>query len=84
MTDEKGRDEKILAVPVGDPRFDQVKRLRDLPKHWLREIENFFGSYKTLEGRKAEVKLGGWRDAPSAWALIEKSQVSGARTVKTR
>lgn len=84
MTDEKGKDEKILAVPVGDPRFDQVKRLGDLPKHWLREIENFFGTYKTLEGDQAEVKLGGWRDARSAWALIEKSQVLAAGKVKAR
>ena len=83
MTDEKGKDEKILAVPVGDPRFDEVKRLGDLPKHWLREIETFFGSYKTLEGA-SEVTLGGWRDAPTAWALIEKSQIAPKRTSKTR
>ena len=74
MTDEKGKDEKILAVPVGDPRFDEVRKLGDLPKHWLREIENFFGSYKTLEGDDHEVEVGGWRDAPTAWKLIEKSR----------
>lgn len=74
MTDEKGKDEKILAVPVGDPRFDQVKELKDLPKHWLREIENFFGTYKTLESERQEVTLGGWRGAKTAWALIEKSR----------
>src|ERR1700741_4888652 len=67
MTDEKGKDEKILAVPVGDPRFDQVQELKDLPKHWLREIENIFGTYKTLESARQEVKLGGWRGAKTAW-----------------
>lgn len=73
MRDSKGKDEKILAVPVGDPRFDEIRELSDLPKHWLREIENFFGTYKTLEGEQQEVKLGGWRGAKTAWALIEKS-----------
>jgi len=74
MTDKKGRDEKILAVPVGDPRFDEIRELADLPKHWLREIETFFGSYKMLEGDQRAVHLGGWRGAKTAWALIEKSR----------
>jgi inorganic pyrophosphatase len=75
MTDRKGKDEKILAVPVGDPRFDEIKELADLPKHWLREIENFFGSYKTLETDEP-VTLGGWRDVATAWTLIEKSRTA--------
>jgi inorganic pyrophosphatase len=69
MRDEHGDDEKILAVPVGDPRFDDVRGLRDLARHWLREIETFFATYKELEANKtAEVK--GWRDADVAWKLI--------------
>ena len=72
MRDSKGEDEKILAVPVGDPRFDEIRELDDLPKHWLREIETFFATYKELEGE--EVSLGGWRDAGTAWTLIEKSR----------
>jgi inorganic pyrophosphatase len=74
MTDKKGKDEKILAVPVGDPRFDEIVKLGDLPKHWLKEIENFFGSYKDLENDEP-VQLGGWRDVATAWSLIEKSRV---------
>jgi inorganic pyrophosphatase len=72
MRDSKGEDEKILAVPVGDPRFDEIRELDDLPKHWLREIETFFATYKELEGD--EVKLGGWHDAKTAWSLIDKSR----------
>jgi inorganic pyrophosphatase len=69
MRDEHGEDEKILAVPVGDPRFDEVRGLRDLAKHWLREIETFFATYKELESNKsADVK--GWQDADVAWKLI--------------
>ena len=72
MTDEKGEDEKILAVPTGDPRFDQVLELRDLAAHWLREIETFFATYKALEG--GDVKLTGWRGSRTAWSLIDRSR----------
>src|SRR5437899_12900042 len=34
MRDAKGEDEKILAVPAGDPRFDEIKTLKDLAPHW--------------------------------------------------
>ena len=72
MRDSKGPDEKILGVPVGDPRFDEVRELKDLAPHWLREIESFFATYKTLEGE--EVELTGWRGSRTAWSLIEKSK----------
>ena len=76
MRDEKGPDEKILAVPVGDPRFDQIKDLKGLSPHWLREIEMFFATYKALEG--GEVELTGWRGARIAWRLIEQSRARRA------
>ena len=75
MRDAKGPDEKIIAVPVGDPRFDQVRELKDLARHWRLEIEDFFATYKILEARGGEVKLTGWRGARAAWSLIEKSRV---------
>src|SRR2546426_2940445 len=44
--------------------FDEVRALGDLGKHWLREIETFFATYKELESNKsAEVK--GWQDRKS-------------------
>jgi inorganic pyrophosphatase len=72
MRDSKGPDEKILGVAVGDPRFDNVRELKDLAPHWLREIETFFSTYKTLEGEAVE--LAGWRGSRTAWALIEKGR----------
>lgn len=74
MRDEKGMDQKILAVPVGDPRFDQVHDLADLAPHWLREIENFFSIYKTLEGKFTEVI--GWEGESAAWELIRRSRAA--------
>jgi inorganic pyrophosphatase len=71
MHDEKGEDEKILAVPVGEPRFDGVYDLPDLPAHWLREIENFFATYKLLEEKDTE--LLGWDDAAEAMKVIDQA-----------
>ena len=72
MQDEKGRDEKILAVPVRDPRFDQISDLRDVPPHLLREIENFFATYKALEGKPTATL--GWHDATTALHVIAEAQ----------
>src|ERR671917_2229705 len=42
MHDEKGSDFKVVAVPVGDPRYAHVRSLADAGAHWAREIETFF------------------------------------------
>ena len=60
MHDEKGSDFKVLAVPVGDPRYAHVRTLADIGDHWLREIETFFATYKLLEPKQTEVL--GWHD----------------------
>jgi inorganic pyrophosphatase len=72
MRDEKGPDEKIIAVPVADPRFDGVRDLSDLAEHWLREIENFFATYKTLESKETEVT--GWDGHNEAWRCINAAR----------
>ncbi len=68
MIDDKGEDEKILAVQTSDPRFDDVYDLPDLHDHWLKEIENFFATYKLLEEKDTE--LLGWDGARAAAAVI--------------
>ncbi len=55
MSDEKGRDQKLLAVPVDDPRFDGNRHLDSISRHRLREIEHFFEIYKELEGKETHV-----------------------------
>ena len=56
MRDEKGIDDKILAVNVADPAVDEYKDRSELPKHELREIKRFFEDYKTLEHKTVEVE----------------------------
>ena len=71
MRDEKGTDQKILAVPVADPRFDGIRDIEDLQKHWLTEIENFFSMYKELErGKRTHVE--GWKNAEEAKRVLNK------------
>jgi len=70
MHDEKGGDEKILSVPVADPRFEEVGDLSDLPQHWLTEVENFFETYKALEGKTALAE--GWKGTREAKQILHK------------
>jgi len=72
MRDEKGPDQKILAVPVGDPRFAGIHNLADIGQHWLREIENFFQTYKALEEKWTDVV--GWEDADAAQRVIREAR----------
>jgi inorganic pyrophosphatase len=55
MSDGKQRDDKILAVHAGDPRFKGIKSHKDLPKHIIHEITHFFEIYKELQGMKVKV-----------------------------
>lgn len=70
MVDEHGEDEKVLGVPEGDPRFAEVFDLKDLPHHWLAEVENFFATYKTLEGKSASI--GEWQGAREACLTVAR------------
>jgi len=71
MSDDKGKDEKLLGVPVEDPRWDHVKSLNDVPSHILKEIEHFFQVYKDLENK--ETKIEGWKEADTAEELYQAS-----------
>jgi inorganic pyrophosphatase len=75
MLDEKGHDYKILAVAHDDPRGEATYALEDLSPHLLREIENFFETYKTLEKRPTEVN--GWLGVDDAWRIIDAAVAAG-------
>ncbi len=67
MTDEAGKDAKIIAVPVNKLTniYSKVHSLADLPKGLLDSISHFFEHYKDLEPGKW-VKVEGWGDADEA------------------
>ena len=56
MWDEKGQDDKILCVPIGDPLWNHIETLDDVNPHLLKEIEHFFQIYKALEKKKTGVE----------------------------
>lgn len=74
MADEKGVDNKLLAVPVRDPRFQQVRDLTDVPQHILREIEHFFRTYKDLEGKHTVIQ--GWFGAAEAVEIFARAKAN--------
>ncbi|UFJ42825.1 inorganic diphosphatase [Brevibacillus humidisoli] len=70
MSDDKGQDEKLLGVPVDDPRFDGVQSIDDVSPHVLKEISHFFERYKDLENK--ETKIEGWQGPEQAAKLIDE------------
>jgi inorganic pyrophosphatase len=72
MTDEKGRDEKLLAVPLKEPYFKDVKTMGDLSEHKLTEIREFFKTYKNLEKDKWTM-IEEWNDTEMSIKLIERT-----------
>jgi inorganic pyrophosphatase len=52
MTDEAGGDAKVVCVPAGDPRWDHIRELDDVPAAELEAIKHFFVHYKDLEPNK--------------------------------
>lgn len=67
MTDESGKDAKILAVPVDKltPKYKHIQKPDDLGKELLNAIEHFFKHYKDLESGKW-VKIDGWQGVDAA------------------
>jgi inorganic pyrophosphatase len=63
MTDEKGPDDKLLCVPVGDPLWSGLSDLDDIPAALRNEIEHFFEVYKDLEQKWTETRGFGGHDA---------------------
>ncbi|WP_028033654.1 inorganic diphosphatase [Chelativorans sp. J32] len=74
MEDNKGQDEKVIAVPSPHltRRYENVSNYTDLPEITLQQIQHFFEHYKDLEPGKW-VKIGDWMDATAARRLITEA-----------
>src|SRR5260370_5028821 len=67
MRDQEEADQKILAVPTRNPRYDQIHTMDQIFPHVRREIEHFFSIYKELEGKVTTMDgWGGPREARKA------------------
>lgn len=56
MKDKEEMDEKIIAIPFGDPQYNGYKDINELPKHIMDELKHFLLVYKQLENKKVEVQ----------------------------
>lgn len=56
MIDGDALDEKIIAVPVKDPTYNNYYDIHELPQHIFDEMMHFFEVYKTLEHKRTSVK----------------------------
>lgn len=72
IEDEKGEDPKILSVLVNDARFEGYKNISDVHPHKLREIQEFFETYKRLEPHKW-VKFKEWKDVEQSLRIVDYS-----------
>jgi len=70
MDDDGKKDDKVIAVPVEDPRYDHIEDVDDVPEQRKREISEFFETYKNLEEGKQTETLG-WVDKQEAMDAIE-------------
>jgi inorganic pyrophosphatase len=59
MRDEEGEDNKILAVLINDPFFEDTRGIKDVQEGFLKEMTQFFKRYKELEEGKT-TQIGGW------------------------
>lgn len=55
MIDSGENDEKIIAIPFGDPMYNSFRDITDLPEHVFNEMTHFFSVYKTLENKDTAV-----------------------------
>ena len=67
MMDNGRRDEKIIAIPMGDPTYNQYTDIDQLPSHIFEEMRHFFAVYKNLENKETAVnEVKGREDAITA------------------
>jgi inorganic pyrophosphatase len=73
MIDGGEMDDKIIAVAENDMSFNHINDITELPKHWIKELRNFFEDYKKLENKTVEVE--DFQDAEMARKIIKQSML---------
>ncbi len=73
MRDKDEMDEKIIAIPFGDPQYNGYKDISELPAHILQELKHFLTVYKQLENKKVEILSTG--NSQDAKECIQKCMI---------
>ena len=90
MRDEKGVDDKIVAVSVRDPSYADYTDQAQLPPHMLRQVRRFFQDYKVLEQKEVIVEemLGVQdavriiREALELYRQLRRGELGSTRTLQ--
>ena len=69
---KKIRNDRLVAVAEANHMYANVRRMKDLPKKWIEELEVFFVNYHNLEGKK--YRLLGVKGEETALQLIKQAQ----------
>jgi inorganic pyrophosphatase len=65
---KKNRNDRLVAVADANHMYANIRRLKDLPSKWIKELEKFFVHYHSLEGKKYQ--LLGCKGPDAAMKLI--------------
>ena len=71
MLDQGEHDDKIIAVAQNDMSVQHFNDISELPKHFVKELRNFFEDYKKLEKKEVEVK--DFLDADIAKLIVKQA-----------
>jgi inorganic pyrophosphatase len=66
------RNDRLLAVAEANHMYANIRKFKDLPAKWLKELQDFFVNYHSLEGK--QYKLLGCKGEQSAWDLVKKAR----------
>lgn len=69
---KKIRNDRIVAVAEANHDYEKIRKLKDLPEKWIKEVETFFVNYHDLEGKK--YRLLGCKGADAALRLVSSSE----------
>lgn len=70
MIDGGETDTKLIGIIDCDPRYDHIQKYEDIPNHQLKEIQDFFETYKNLQNKKVIIK--GFKN--TEWAIKEYNE----------
>ncbi|MBQ0017445.1 MAG: inorganic diphosphatase [Clostridiales bacterium] len=73
MLDNGKPDEKIIAIPFGDPMYNNYKEVSELPVYISQELMHFLKVYKELEPNKV-TEVGELMSRETAIKIIEQAK----------
>jgi inorganic pyrophosphatase len=83
VEDERGEDVKVLSVPVSDARYVGYHDIADVHPHMLREIQEFFETYKRLEPHKW-IRFKAWKNAKETAGIVTQTMEAYKKMVGLR